>query len=316
MTSMLCAWVAVSACILLTGVQPVEPLKVKPPIIPPKHPKPAPADKPVDTNTPKAPTPDPADSGDALLPFPHPLITEILFAVPAGENGDANRDGSRHATGDEFIELINPHSKPIQLKGYTLTDRNPPGKGQLRFVFPALELPPGGVVLIFNGCEQGWGKGEQSLRVVGDAKAPPKHPNPHFHGAFVFTLKNTSDRTSWSNTGDYALLSDVSGNPIHCVHWGDFNEPVPAATLTEKLPITTKASLQRISLAGPFTAHTDIESPEPPSTGDDDPATIPSNLQRGRPFSPGWFAAGTPAAHQDPTPQPTDGNRERKREKK
>src|SRR5437870_5538652 len=48
--------------------------------------------------------------------FPHPLITEILYAVPSGERGDANADGTRDAVGDEFIELTNPHDKPIQLK--------------------------------------------------------------------------------------------------------------------------------------------------------------------------------------------------------
>ncbi len=53
---------------------------------------------------------------------PHPLITEILYAVPPGAAGDAGQDGKRSATGDEFIELFNPHDKPINLKGYVLVD--------------------------------------------------------------------------------------------------------------------------------------------------------------------------------------------------
>lgn len=56
-----------------------------------------------------------------LVPFPHPLITEILYAVPT-KGGDADQDGQRSATGDEFIELINPHDRPINLKGYVLSD--------------------------------------------------------------------------------------------------------------------------------------------------------------------------------------------------
>ncbi|MFA6045777.1 MAG: hypothetical protein WC718_12405 [Phycisphaerales bacterium] len=56
------------------------------------------------------------------VPFPHPLITEVLFNVPTGAKGDANGDGTRDAVGDEFVELINPHDKPIDLKGYVLTD--------------------------------------------------------------------------------------------------------------------------------------------------------------------------------------------------
>ena len=58
----------------------------------------------------------------ALVPAPHPLITEVLAAVPSGPRGDANGDGTRDAIGDEFIELVNPHDKPIQLKGYMLVD--------------------------------------------------------------------------------------------------------------------------------------------------------------------------------------------------
>jgi hypothetical protein len=52
----------------------------------------------------------------------HPTITEVLFAVPTGDNGDADLDGTRSATGDEFVELYNPHDRPINLKGYILSD--------------------------------------------------------------------------------------------------------------------------------------------------------------------------------------------------
>lgn len=66
--------------------------------------------------------PVPAQPDKPLVPFPHPLITEVLYAVPSGKDGDADQDGKRSATGDEFIELINPHDKPINLKGYVLSD--------------------------------------------------------------------------------------------------------------------------------------------------------------------------------------------------
>lgn len=57
--------------------------------------------------------------------FPHPLITEVLYGVPTGDEGDADKDGERSATGDEFVELYNPHDRPIQLKGYTVCDGTP-----------------------------------------------------------------------------------------------------------------------------------------------------------------------------------------------
>ena len=57
------------------------------------------------------------------IPYPHPQITEALFNVPTGAKGDANGDGERDAAGDEFIEIANPHNKPINLRGYTITNR-------------------------------------------------------------------------------------------------------------------------------------------------------------------------------------------------
>lgn len=293
----------VAACVVASAgqpVQPIEPVKVKPPIIPPKHPKTPAGDRPVDRETAKPPEGARAD-GPAPLPYPFPLITEVLYAVPAGEKGDANRDSNRHAAGDEFVEIVNPHDKSIQIKGYTVTDRNPPAKGQLKFTFPALELPPGGVVVVFNGCEQGWGKGEEGSRIVGDGKTPPQAGNPNFFGAYVFTVKNTSSRTSWNNGGDYVLLSDAAGNPVHCVHWGEFSEPVPAATLVEHAPTTSKSSVQRVSLAGPFTSHMDLASPEPAGDSSQSPSSAQRRLEKGRLFSPGWFDAGD-ATGREPEP--------------
>lgn len=67
------------------------------------------------------------DQTAGKVAFPHPLISEVLYAVPSGKNGDANKDGVRSATGDEFIELVNPHDKPIELEGYRLSDGKPEG---------------------------------------------------------------------------------------------------------------------------------------------------------------------------------------------
>src|SRR5688572_23128427 len=150
-----------------------------------------------------------------LLDYPHPLITEILYAVPTGAAGDANKDGARDACGDEFIELTNPHDRPIQLQGYMLTDRNP-GKAGLRFVFPSLELAPGQTVIIFNGCNQTW------AGPVGDSSRAPEAPHDRFHGAFVFTMRAASSRIGFANGGDYLLLTSPGNEPIHLITWGEF----------------------------------------------------------------------------------------------
>lgn len=252
----------------------------------PAQPSPQPAPKPV------APEGVPAPNGPPL-PFPHPIITEVLYAVPAGDSGDANKDGNRHSAGDEFIELYNPHDKPIQLLGYTINDRNPPKKGQLRFTFPALELPPHKTVVVFNGNEQTW----THAGAVGDSSKAPRTTSAIFFNAYVFTMRSPSARTSWSNTGDYALLSDPTGNPLECVTWGTYKEPTPTATLVEQVPLTSKGSVQRMSTTGPFVSHTDVPAPSKPGG----PRTM------GVPCSPGWFdpapaqtAPTTPAPDQQP----------------
>lgn len=164
----------------------------------------------------------PAPAPKPPLPPPHPLITEILYAVPTGAAGDANNDGTRHANGDEFIELVNPHAEPIQLRGYTITDRNPGsiggptggGGGGFRFTFPDLLLAPGEVVVLFNGYESKW------TGPVGDSDRAAA-PHDRFAGARVFTMRVDSARVGLSNTHDYVLLTAPDGRPVHRIVWGD-----------------------------------------------------------------------------------------------
>ena len=71
--------------------------------------------------------PDPETQNESETPTrrlaPHPVITEVLFNVPKSDDADANADGARHSTGDEFVELFNPHPRTINLHGYTITNR-------------------------------------------------------------------------------------------------------------------------------------------------------------------------------------------------
>lgn len=192
------------------------------------------------------------------VPYPHPVITEVLFAVPGGNAGDANGDGKRHVSGDEFVELYNPHDRPIQLRGYKLTDSNPADKGQVRFVFPALELPAGGLVVVFNGFQSSW------FGPVGDEKAAGVSGNERFGGAWVFTMKATSQYVAFSNSGDQVLLTAPDGTAVHRVSWGEvkdqsaFDEVEPL--LDDKAMTSGKASVQRDSLArvAGFRVHTDL----------------------------------------------------------
>jgi len=187
---------------------------------------------------------------------PLPLITEVLYAVPKGDQGDASRDGSRHATGDEFVEIHNPHGEAVSLTGWTITDRNAPDAGQFLFRFPSFTLGPGETVVVFNGLEQ------TIAGPVGTADAAPEEGHEKFAGAWVFTAGNTSGGVGFANDGDWVCLSDPQGEAVACVIWGKPSEEPPlAGEALREAPKTSVASVQT-TLASPdaaFEPHPSVE---------------------------------------------------------
>ncbi len=198
-----------------------------------------------------------------------PVITEVLYAVPRGEAGDASRDGSRHATGDEFVEIHNPTPESIRLSGWTLTDRNAPDAGQFLFVFPEFRLGPGETVVVFNGLDQ------TIPGPVGTAEQAAATGNEKFGGAWVFTAGNTSSNIGFANSGDWVCLRTARGVVVSCVVWGNPDEKRPVTDdRLVKLPKTSNASTQRTLAAaeGVFEAHPTVEglryspgTPPPPA---------------------------------------------------
>src|ERR1044072_1196848 len=64
-----------------------------------------------------------------------------------GIAGDANGDGTRSASQDEFIELVNAGSAPLDISGFTISDA-----AQVRFTFPQGKIiPVGETAVIFGG---------------------------------------------------------------------------------------------------------------------------------------------------------------------
>lgn len=205
-----------------------------------------------------------------------PVITEVLYAVPRGEAGDASQDGSRHATGDEFVEIHNPTDESIRLSGWTLTDRNAPDAGQFLFVFPGFRLGAGETVVVFNGLEQ------TIPGPVGTAERSAAAGNKKFGGAWVFTAGNTSSNIGFANSGDWACLRTARGVVVSCVVWGNPDEKRPVSDdRLVTLPRTSNASAQRTLAAtdGSFEAHPTVEglrySPgTPPPPADDRQAAV------------------------------------------
>jgi len=84
----------------------------------------------------------PVRTSEALI-----LINEILADPPAGLSGDANRDGVRSASDDEFVEFVNSGFEPVSLSGWTFWDSI-----ALRHTFSASALlPTDRFFLLFGG---------------------------------------------------------------------------------------------------------------------------------------------------------------------
>ena len=78
------------------------------------------------------------------------VIQEVLADPPAGMDGDANRDGTRHPGQDEFVELLNIGFRTVELSGWQLSDAGTAPAS--RFTFPDnTELGPGERVVLFGG---------------------------------------------------------------------------------------------------------------------------------------------------------------------
>ena len=101
--------------------------------------------------TPEPETPDPPEPETPSEPQPtYPLfISEVLADPPSGDAGDANQDGARDTYEDEFIELYNAGSDPVDISGWRLGDSTPSDN---HFQFPDdAVIEPGSYVVLFGG---------------------------------------------------------------------------------------------------------------------------------------------------------------------
>ncbi|MDJ0973077.1 MAG: lamin tail domain-containing protein [Planctomycetota bacterium] len=99
---------------------------------------------------------------------------------------DLNGDGYASTAGDEFVELVNARTTPLDLSGCTLEDAT-----ALRHVFPnATVVPPGGTLVLFgSGTPLGFA---------------PRHADGQAQAA-------TAGSLGLNNTSDAVALYDASG---------------------------------------------------------------------------------------------------------
>lgn len=122
-------------------------------------------------------------------------IKDILADPPKGARGDANGDGVRDPSDDEFVEIVNAGPTPVCMAGWTLGDAS----DAQRHVFPlGAALAAGQTVVVFGGGV----------------------PTGAFNGARV-QWAAFGGRLDLSNHGDVLTLRDAGGTRVKQISWGD-----------------------------------------------------------------------------------------------
>ena len=142
-----------------------------------------------------------------LSVFPLSLVlNEVLADPPDGVPGDANHDGARSSTQDEFVELVNASTVDLDIGGYQLTVRNASGADILRHLFAAnTVVAPGTAIVVFGGAQA--------------ATFDPAHTA--FAGALVVTA--STGGLSLTNGGTTVKLLDTSGATVEQLTYGGAN---------------------------------------------------------------------------------------------
>tara|TARA_B110000285_G_C15074874_1_gene590147 strand:- start:46 stop:708 length:663 start_codon:yes stop_codon:yes gene_type:complete len=131
------------------------------------------------------------------------VLNEVLYDPPDGSPGDANRDGTRGANDDEFVEFVNSSETSLDISGYMLFDADRLATNTPNHEFPSNTiLSPGQAVVVFGGGT----------------------PNGSFGGSLVFVssgqvlnLNNTGDVLTVRNNNDSTIfifdVTPLSDNP-------------------------------------------------------------------------------------------------------
>src|SRR6185369_2011028 len=128
------------------------------------------------------------------------VINEYL-ADPAGSGpgdlaGDANGDGVRDSSADEFVEIVNTSPVPVNIGLFTISDAS-----QVRLTVPAGKfIPPGEAAVVFGGGTP--------TGIFGNAAA----------NGLVFTAGSSG--LSLNNGGDTITVKDNNGVTVTSVTFG------------------------------------------------------------------------------------------------
>lgn len=171
-------------------------------------------------------------TGSAMLEVTTPqiVINELLADPPDGLEGDANHDGVRSGTDDEFIEIVNTSNSALDISGWSIRTKTLTGTNEtVRHKFaPNSLIPAGDAIVIFGG-------------------GAPDADNPQFGGSQV--LKASSGSLSLSNNGIKVSLRDASDNFIAQFTYGATDDGFTGDSINQSI---TRSP----DIAGDFTRHT------------------------------------------------------------
>jgi hypothetical protein len=130
---------------------------------------------------------DPANNGCPFLGF---IINEVLYDPGAGNDGDANGDGTRDPNEDEFIEFFNS-GPALDISGYRVFDDEALLNNTPRHIFPlGTVVPLNGAIVLFGGGT----------------------PTGLFGGSA--TLTASAGTLNLTNAGDRLIVQDAAGVTI------------------------------------------------------------------------------------------------------
>jgi len=162
------------------------------------------------------------------------FINEVLADPPTGLAGDANHDGVRDGTQDEFIELVNGTAHDaIELGGWTIKTRATGGTTETtRFTFASgTTLSAGEAIVVFGGGTF--------------------NPSDPVFGCAQVVKATSSSGLSLTNGGLTVLVRDGAGNLISEFSYGGSTglDGGNAQSLT-RAPDITGSFVQHTSVAG------------------------------------------------------------------
>ena len=200
---------------------------------------------------------------EAFSVIPTIIVNEIL-ADPDGDPvlGDANGDGVRNSSEDEFVELANISPDAIDMTGWTLGDDE-----QISFTFPdGYMMQPGQITVIFGGGDvsnvPGYSSNPLETRVfISDSL------NAGGSGVVGNGLANSGDFfLLYSPDGSYDLYAGYNnkyniGGPTSDVVAGvDFEIRIETAAIANNNNSVTRSPDGDISVGDPFVEHNTVSS--------------------------------------------------------